>query len=209
LFCKCQEKSKVTYRTFKTFYPILINIIELCFIVIFLEKTMIDLEHLAKEFEKLHDALPTLRERVSKMEEWQRAHPDIHRLEKEGVATAFTAANIALSTAKEEIERRLLSGNKLREQIESERGSFVARELYDREHDALGQEIVDVRNQFVEERNLYVTREMHDKEHEQLHMDISDLRKSRDTGSGERTILEKLWPFIMAGLTGIIGHFWR
>jgi chromosome segregation ATPase len=194
----------------------LINIIELCFIVIFLEKTMADLEQLVrdmdritKEFEKLHDAIPTVRERVSKMEEWQRSHPDIHRLEKEGVATAFTAANIALSTAKEEIERRLLAGNKLREQIESERGTFVGREMYDREHDTLNQEIIDVRNQFIEERNLYVTREMHDKEHAQIHVDISDLRKSRDTGSGERTILEKLWPFIMAGLTGIIGHFWH
>src|ERR1035441_4420028 len=84
---------------------------------------MINVDHLAKEFEKLHDEFPKLLVHVALLEEWQRIHPDTHRLE-----------GVALSIIKNATDLRLESMNELRKQIETERGSFVARELYDREH---------------------------------------------------------------------------
>ena len=129
---------------------------------------MADLEHLAKEFEKVHDELPLLLVRIAVVEEWQRTHPDTHRLE--GVALALASTITAA---------KLHDMNELRKQIDTERGTFITRELYDREHQRIREE-------------------------------LSDLRSSRDTSSGEKGLLEQLWPFILAALTFLAGHLvWK
>lgn len=128
---------------------------------------MADLEHLAKEFEKVHDAIPKLLVRVSITEEWQRTHSDIHRLE-----------GVALSIDREAVAQRMASMNELRKQIDSERGTFITRELYDRENQHMREE-------------------------------ITDLRESRDIGSGEKGLLEKFWPLLLAAAMFIAGHWWR
>lgn len=84
---------------------------------------MADLEHLAKEFEKVHDALPEMLVRTARLEQWVAAHPETHRLE-----------GVVLSVAKAATDQRLESMNELRKQIDTERGTFITRELYDREH---------------------------------------------------------------------------
>jgi hypothetical protein len=82
-----------------------------------------NLEHLKREFERVHDALPALDRRITVLEAWQISHPDTHRLE-----------GVALNVAKEATDKRLEAMNDLRKQIDNERGSFITRELYDREH---------------------------------------------------------------------------
>ena len=129
---------------------------------------MADLEHLAKEFEKVHDELPLLLVRIAVIEEWQRTHPDTHRLE--GVALALASTTTAA---------KLHEMNELRKQIDTERGTFITREFYDREHQRIREE-------------------------------LSDLRSSRDTSSGEKGLLEQIWPFILAALTFLAGHLvWK
>lgn len=128
---------------------------------------MADLEHLSKEFEKVHDAIPKLCVRISLVEEWQRSHPETHRLE-----------SFALSVAKTATDQRLESMNELRKQIESERNTFVTRELYDRE--------------------LARSR-----------AEIDNLRQSRDEGIGEKGILEKFWPLLLAAAMFLAGHWWK
>ena len=127
-----------------------------------------DLGHLEKEFEKVHDELPILLSRIAVIEEWQRTHPETHRLE----AAALALANAAIAA-------KLHDMNELRKQIDTERGTFITREFYDREHQRIREE-------------------------------ISDLRSSRDTSSGEKGLLEQLWPFILAALTFLAGHLvWK
>jgi hypothetical protein len=91
------------------------------------------LEHLQKEFERVHDAMPPLDRRITVLEAWQSSHPDTHRLE-----------GIALGVAKEATDKRLESMNELRKQIDTERGTFVTRELYDREHLRLRDDITNL-----------------------------------------------------------------
>ena len=91
------------------------------------------LEHLQKEFERVHDALPALDRRITVLEAWQISHPDTHRLE-----------GVALNAAKEATDKRLESMNELRKQIDTERGTFVTRELYDREHRRLLDDIASL-----------------------------------------------------------------
>ena len=83
---------------------------------------MATLEHIAKEFEKVHDSLPKLEVRLAVVETWQKSHPDTHRLER-----------VALDIDKRATDLRLEYMNELRSQINAERGTFVLRELYDRE----------------------------------------------------------------------------
>lgn len=59
-------------------------------------------------------------------EQWQDAHEDRHRAELE-----------ALKVARGEVDRRLDDMNDLRRQIEAERGKYLLRDLYDKEHDAM------------------------------------------------------------------------
>jgi DNA transposition AAA+ family ATPase len=95
----------------------------------------VDLGHLEKEFEKVHDELPILLSRVAVTEEWQRAHPETHRLE----AAALALANAAIAA-------KLHDMNELRKQIDTERGTFITREFYDREHQRIREEISDLRS---------------------------------------------------------------
>ncbi len=76
---------------------------------------------------------PTIKERVSKLEEWRQHHPDIHRLE-----------NVARQIAAKDIDRRLEAMNELRRQIEEERGVYLTRDLYDREHGTLSGRVRDL-----------------------------------------------------------------
>ena len=95
---------------------------------------MADLEHLTKEFEKLHDSVPLICERIARVEKWEEMHPSVHNLEKESVALAFAAANMATAHSKSEIERRLEAANRLREQIEQERGTYVEKIWFENKH---------------------------------------------------------------------------
>ena len=72
-------------------------------------------------------------------EAWIKAHEDLHVTDSE-----------ALRIARNEINRRLDEMNKIREQISSERGEFVRRELYDREHSSL-REAMDSRLKALEQ----------------------------------------------------------
>jgi hypothetical protein len=94
-----------------------------------------DLEHLAKEFEKVHDELPILLVRIAVVEEWQRTHPETHRLE-----------GVALSLASSMTAAKLHDMNELRKQIDTERGIFITREFYDREHQRIREELSDLRS---------------------------------------------------------------
>ena len=159
---------------------------------------MADLEHLSKEFEKVHDSIPRLCVRLSLVEEWQKAHPETHRLE-----------GVALSVAKVATDLRLESMNELRKQIDSERGSFVTRELYAHEHERMRGEYEALRKQIDSERGSFVTRELYDREREQSRGELSDLRASRDERTGEKGILEKFWPLLLAAAMFLAGHWWR
>ena len=92
------------------------------------------LDHLEREFEKVHDALPGLLARLAVLETWQRGHPDTHRLE-----------GVALSLAREATDSRLHAMNELRQQIDQERGMYITRELYDREHQRMQEEVANLR----------------------------------------------------------------
>ena len=125
-------------------------------------------EHLVGERLAMITSYEGLSSRLAVLEEWQRAHPDTHRLEAENAVAR-----------REAVDLRLHEMNALRRQIDNERGTFITRELYDREHLRLVQ-------------------------------DVASLRSSRDTSSGEKTILERLWPFILAALTFLAGHMvWK
>jgi hypothetical protein len=95
---------------------------------------MVELEHLSKEFEKVHDAFPGLIVRLAVMEHWQSSHLDTHRLE-----------DLAVGAAKIATDLRLKEMNYMRRQIEAERGIYITRELYDREHQRIHDEINDLR----------------------------------------------------------------
>ena len=136
---------------------------------------MAGLEHLAKEFEKVHDALPGLVTRIVQLEVWQSSHPDTHRLE-----------GVALEVAKRATDQRLESMNELRKQIDMERGTFISRELYDREHLRIREELTTLRT----------TQEAA----------IANLRTSRDESVGEKGTLERFWPLLLsAGILAIAG----
>jgi hypothetical protein len=95
---------------------------------------MAELEHFAREFEKVHDSLPKMEVRIAVVEEWQKSHPDTHRLE-----------GVALELARKATDIRLESMNELRNQISEERGTFVTRELYDREAQRIREELNNLR----------------------------------------------------------------
>ena len=118
------------------------------------------LDHLEREFEKVHDALPDLVTRVAVVEKWQTNHPDTHRLE-----------SVALTIAKEATDKEMVKLN-------------------------------DVRNRFVD-------KEEYRREHTRTADDIRSLRESRSLNTGEKTLLEKIWPLLLALGTGLIGHFWK
>lgn len=59
-------------------------------------------------------------------EQWQTAHGEVHVLEQK-----------ALDIAKAGINARLEEMNNLRAQVESERGRYLSREVYDEQHAAL------------------------------------------------------------------------
>ena len=61
---------------------------------------------------------------------WQQTHEARH-----------TAEIDALVLAREDVNRRLDGMNELREQINRERGQFLSRDLYDREHARLSEEM--------------------------------------------------------------------
>src|ERR1017187_10858789 len=121
------------------------------------EALMIDLTHLESEFEKVHDALPVLTVRVAVIEEWLKSHPETHRLE-----------GVALAVAKVATDLRLESMNNLRLQIDSERGSFITRELYAHEHERMRGEYETLRKQIDSERGSFITRELYAHEHERM-----------------------------------------
>ena len=96
---------------------------------------IISLDHLSREFEKVHAALPVLTTRVAVVESWIVKHPDTHRLE-----------GVALALAREATDGRLHSMNELRQQIDRERGTYITCELYDREHQRLQADIASLRS---------------------------------------------------------------
>ena len=57
---------------------------------------------------------------------WQSTHLEVHAAERK-----------ALEIAREEVNRRLDEMNELREQITRERGEFMRRDMFDREHSTL------------------------------------------------------------------------
>jgi hypothetical protein len=127
---------------------------------------MIDLTHLESEFEKVHDALPVLTVRVAVIEEWLKSHPETHRLE-----------GVALAVAKVATDLRLESMNNLRLQIDSERGSFVARELYDREHTRVREEITNLRQQTADDKRFMVNMTWYEAKHKDMEDRISKLEQ--------------------------------
>ncbi len=74
-------------------------------------------------------------------EQWQRLHELVHQSESK-----------ALETAKGSIDQRLDEMNALRLQITQERGEFISRDLYDREHTSLREQF-DVRVKALENSN--------------------------------------------------------
>lgn len=75
------------------------------------------------------DAIPSCpgcRHERELRELWQTEHLERHK-----------DLTVAVSTAASEINRRLDEMNELRKQIESERGQYVRRDMYDREHASL------------------------------------------------------------------------
>ncbi len=69
-------------------------------------------------------------------ERWA-AHRREHALEDRALGVASTLQSDALGLAREAIEHRLEGMNELREQITSERGSYVSRVEYEAKHDTL------------------------------------------------------------------------
>jgi hypothetical protein len=86
-----------------------------------------DLDHLAREFEKVHDALPLLAERMAKTELWIELHPQMHRAEGQAVTIAQDAL-----------------GKKMVE-LNDVRNRFVDKEEYRREHTHLLDDIAELR----------------------------------------------------------------
>ena len=148
---------------------------------------MAKLRHIAKEFELIHDALPRVLERVARVEEWIRIHPEVHRLESSTV-----------NAVKEATDKRLEEMNNMRKQIDLERGTFVTRELYGQEHQHLSDTVAILRSD---------ARKDIDNLREDVRKSIDDLRKSRDTSVGEKSVLEQLWPFLFATATFLGGHY--
>ena len=142
------------------------------------------LDHLEREFEKVHDAMPELLTRIVQLEVWQRSHPDTHRLE-----------GVALEVAKRATDQRLESMNELRKQIDQERGTFISRELYDREHLRMREELANLRTtQDAAITNLRTTQDATN----------ATLRTSRDESAGEKGTLERFWPLLLsAGILAV------
>ena len=69
--------------------------------------------------------------------------PEIRRLEEKIEALdrlfteRFTLRDEAIEIAREDVERRLDGMNEVREQISSERGRYLTREMYDERHQVL------------------------------------------------------------------------
>jgi hypothetical protein len=75
---------------------------------------------------------------------WEHDHAHVHELEKEAVEKALESNN-----------RRLDEMNELRLQITRERGEYVSRDTYDREHRAL-ESSTDKRLKSLEQSKSYV-----------------------------------------------------
>ena len=88
---------------------------------------MADLDHLAIEFEKVHDVMPLLIARIAKTEMWMELHPQLHRAEGQAVTIAQDAL-----------------GKKMVE-LNDVRNRFVDKEEYRREHTHLLEEISELR----------------------------------------------------------------
>ncbi len=73
-------------------------------------------------------------------ENWQAAHLEVHSM-----------LDRALAMARDDVNRRLDGMNELRQQIASERGFYLSRELFDREHSAL-RDAMDMRLKVLENR---------------------------------------------------------
>lgn len=89
---------------------------------------MADLDHLAREFEKVHDVMPLLIARIAKTEMWMELHPQLHRAEGQAVTIAQDAL-----------------GKKMVE-LNDVRNRFVDKEEYRREHTHLTEEISELRS---------------------------------------------------------------
>src|ERR1035441_7420907 len=85
------------------------------------------LDHLSKEFEKVHDALPSLVARIAKTEMWMELHPQLHRAEGQAVTIAQDAL-----------------GKKMVE-LNDVRNRFVDKEEYRREHTHIQDDINNLR----------------------------------------------------------------
>lgn len=68
-------------------------------------------------------------------EQWERSHLLLHVAERE-----------AVQLARESVDQRLEGMNELRIQITTERGTFLPREVFDREHGRLSEEVRVMRN---------------------------------------------------------------
>ena len=77
-------------------------------------------------------------------EQWQHDHMHVHELEKDAVEKALEANN-----------RRLDEMNELRLQITRERGEYLTRDIYDREHKSL-ESSTDKRLKALETSRSYV-----------------------------------------------------
>ena len=132
---------------------------------------VVKLDHLESEFEKVHDAMPLLATRVALIEEWQNNHPDTHRLE-----------GIALEVARRALDEKLHTMNNLKAQIDSERNTFITRELYDREHRRMQDDIANLR-----------------------------ASRDTDTGvnASEKSLLDRFWPILLGVVALLLGHFWK
>ena len=66
---------------------------------------MADLEHIAREFEKVHDAVPKLETRLAVVEAWQHHHPETHLLESKALALAARATDLKMEMFDREHQR--------------------------------------------------------------------------------------------------------
>jgi hypothetical protein len=76
--------------------------------------------------------------------QWERLHEQRHAIEDKNRREVAEADYRAVEIAKANVERRLTEMNEMRAQINSERGQYVTREMYDKQYEAL-RETMDAR----------------------------------------------------------------
>ena len=83
------------------------------------------IDHLAREFEKVHDAFPKLETRIAVIEAWQSHHPETHKLEGKALELAEKATAIKLELFDREHQRVVRQIGSLLESRDSSVGEKV------------------------------------------------------------------------------------